>query len=113
MGIHILLQYSNRQHLHQLFQTHHTNPNTTINNNTINMTDDSRKGLGDKVQEKVTPQESKSTTDKAKRDVVPDDQKSSGQAAADKASRTADSHKDDKSMMDKAKETLGMGGNNK
>merc|ERR1712144_105894 len=99
----ILLQYSNRQHLHQLFQTHHTNPNTTINNNTINMTDDSRKGLGDKVQEKVTPQESKSTTDKVKegvtntadkaqRDVVPDDQKSSGQAAADKASRTADSH---------------------
>merc|ERR1711988_1773726 len=86
MGIHILLQYSNRQHLHQLFQTHHTNPNTTINNNTINMTDDSRKGLGDKVQEKVTPQESKSTTDKVKegvtntadkaqRDVVPDDQK--------------------------------------
>merc|ERR1712099_155601 len=124
MGIHILLQYSNRQHLHQLFQTHHTNPNTTINNNTINMTDDSRKGLGDKVQEKVTPQESKSTTDKVKegvtntadkaqRDAVPDDQKSSGQAAADKASRTADSHKDDKSMMDKAKETLGMGGNNK
>merc|ERR1712211_124338 len=52
MGIHILLQYSNRQHLHQLFQTHHTNPNTTINNNTINMTDDSRKGLGDKVQER-------------------------------------------------------------
>merc|ERR1712107_210900 len=122
MGIHILLQYSNRQHLHQLFQTHHTNPNTTINNNTINMTDDSRKGLGDKVREKVTPQESKSTTDKVKegvtntadkaqRDVVPDDQKSSGQAAADKASRTTDAHKDNKSMMDKAKETLGMGGN--
>merc|ERR1712230_165553 len=108
MGIHILLQYSNRQHLHQLFQTHHTNPNTTINNNTINMTDDSRKGLGDKVKEGVT-----NTADKAQRDVVPDDQKSSGQAAADKASRTADSHKDDKSMMDKAKETLGMGGNNK
>merc|ERR1712066_87600 len=106
MGIHILLQYSNRQHLHQLFQTHHTNPNTTINNNTINMTDDSRKGLGDKVKESVT-----NTADKAQRDVVPDDQKSSGQAAADKASRTADSHKDDKSMMDKAKETLGMGGN--
>merc|ERR1712119_177013 len=117
MGIHILLQYSNRQHLHQLFQTHHTNPNTTINNNTINMTDDSRKGLGDKVQEKVTPQESKSTTDKVKegvtntadkaqRDVVPDDQKSSGQAAADKASRIHP-HKDDKSMMDKAKDTLG------
>merc|ERR1711967_141876 len=106
MGIHILLQYSNRQHLHQLFQTHHTNPNTTINNNTINMTDDSRKGLGDKVKEGVT-----NTADKAQRDVVPDDQKSSGQAAADKASRTADSHKDDKSMMDKAKETLGMGGN--
>merc|ERR1712157_191448 len=106
MGIHILLQYSNRQHLHQLFQTHHTNPNTTINNNTINMTDDSRKGLGDKVKEDVT-----NTADKAQRDVVPDDQKSSGQAAADKASRTADSHKDDKSMMDKAKETLGMGGN--
>merc|ERR1739841_145155 len=104
MGIHILLQYSNRQHLHQLFQTHHTNPNTTINNNTINMTDDSRKGLGDKVQEGVT-----NTADKAQRDVVPDDQKSSGQAAADKASRTTDAHKDDKSMMDKAKDTLGMG----
>merc|ERR1712029_870632 len=100
----ILLQYSNRQHLHQLFQTHHTNPNTTINNNTINMTDDSRKGLGDKVQEGVT-----NTADKAQRDVVPDDQKSSGQAAADKASRTTDAHKDDKSMMDKAKDTLGMG----
>merc|ERR1712107_289491 len=70
MGIHILLQYSNRQHLHQLFQTHHTNPNTTINNNTINMTDDSRKGLGDKVQDKVTPQESKSTTDKVKEGVT-------------------------------------------
>merc|ERR1739841_184813 len=94
MGIHILLQHSNRQHLHRLFQTHHTTTNSTINNNTINMTDDSRKGLGDKVQEKVTPQESKSTTDKVKegvtntadkaqRDVVPDDQKSSGQAAAD------------------------------
>merc|ERR1712072_599146 len=115
MGIHILLQHSNRQHLHRLFQTHHT-----TNNNTINMTEDSRKGLGDKVQEKVTPRESKSTTDKVKegvtnpadkaqRDVVPDDQKSSGQAAADKASRTTDAHKDDKSMMDKAKETLGMG----
>merc|ERR1712233_134922 len=122
MGIHILLQHSNRQHLHRLFQTHHTTTNTTINNNTINMTDDSRKGLGDKVQEKVTPQESKSTTDKVKegvtntadkaqRDIVPDDQKSSGQAAADKASRTTDAHKDDKSMMDKAKDTLGMGGN--
>merc|ERR1712072_1128670 len=111
MGIHILLQHSNRQHLHRLFQTHHTTTNSTINNNTINMTEDSRKGLGDKVQEKVTPQESKSTTDKAKGDVVPDDQKSSGQAAADKASRTTDAHKDDKSMMDKAKETLGMGGN--
>merc|ERR1739843_19220 len=120
MGIHILLQHSNRQHLHQLFQTHHTTTNSTINNNTINMTEDSRKGLGDKVQEKVTPQESKSTTDKVKegvtntadkaqRDVVPDDQKSSGQAAADKASRTTDAHKDDKSMMDKAKDTLGMG----
>merc|ERR1739840_81196 len=104
MGIHILLQYSNRQHLHQLFQTHHTNPNTTINNNTINMTDDSRKGLGDKGKEGVT-----NTADKAQRDVVPDDQKSSGQAAADKASRTTDAHKDDKSMMDKAKDTLGMG----
>merc|ERR1712115_341349 len=102
MGIHILLQHSNRQHLHRLFQTHHTNPNTTINNNTINMTDDSRKGLGDKVREKVTPQESKSTTDKVKEGVT---------NTADKASRTADSHKDDKSMMDKAKETLGMGGN--
>ncbi|RMY49776.1 hypothetical protein D0864_14666 [Hortaea werneckii] len=80
------------------------------------MTDDSRKGLGDKVQEKVTPQESKSTTDKVKEGVTntadkAQRQKSSGQAAADKASRTADSHKDDKSMMDKAKETLGMGGN--
>merc|ERR1712037_745161 len=122
MGIHILLQHSNRQHLHRLFQTHHTTTNSTINNNTINMTEDSRKGLGDKVQEKVAPQESKSTTDKVKegvtntagkaqRDVVPDDQKSSGQAAADKASRTTDAHKDDKSMMDKAKDTLGMGGN--
>merc|ERR1712000_518463 len=100
----ILLQHSNRQHLHRLFQTHHTTTNSTINNNTINMTEDSRKGLGDKVQEDVT-----NTADKAQRDVVPDDQKSSGQAAADKASRTADSHKDDKSMMDKAKETLGMG----
>merc|ERR1711915_969109 len=47
MGIHILLQHSNRQHLHQLFQAHYTTTNTTINNNTINMTDDSRKGLGD------------------------------------------------------------------
>merc|ERR1712211_145833 len=56
MGIHILLQHSNRQHLHRLFQTHHTTTNSTINNNTINMTEDSRKGLGDKVQEKVTPQ---------------------------------------------------------
>merc|ERR1712111_293240 len=116
MGIHILLQHSNRQHLHRLFQTHHTTTNTTINNNTINMTDDSRKGLGDKAQEsKSTTDKVKegvtNTADKAQRDVVPDDQKSSGQAAADKASRTADSHKDDKSMMDKAKETLGMGGN--
>ncbi|RMX91825.1 hypothetical protein D0868_13763 [Hortaea werneckii] len=34
------------------------------------MTDDSRKGLGDKVQEKVTPQESKSTTDKVKEGVT-------------------------------------------
>merc|ERR1711939_928111 len=93
-----------------------TNCSRTSNHN--------RKGLGDKIQEKATPQESKSTTDKVKegvtntadeaqRGVVPGDQKSSGQAAADKASRTADSHKDDKSMMDKAKETLGMGGNNK
>merc|ERR1711981_508329 len=100
-----------------------TTTKSTINN-TINMTDDNRKGLGDKIQEKATPQESKSTTDKVKegvsntadkaqRDVVPDDQKSSGQSAADKASRTADSRKDDKSTMDKAKETLGMGGNNK
>merc|ERR1711933_194728 len=105
-SIHILLQHSNRQHLHRLFQTHHTTTNSTINNNTINMTEDSRKGLADKVKEGVT-----NTADKAQRDVVPDDQKSSGQAAADKASRTADSHKDDKSMMDKAKETLGMGGN--
>merc|ERR1712039_763097 len=104
MGIHILLQHSNRQHLHRLFQTHHTTTNSTINNNTINMTEDSRKGLGDKVQEGVT-----NTADKAQRDVVPDDQKSSGQAAADKASRTTDAHKDDKSMMDKAKDTLGMG----
>merc|ERR1712154_402411 len=104
MGIHILLQHSNRQHLHRLFQTHHTTTNSTINNNTINMTEDSRKGLGDKVKEGVT-----NTADKAQRDVVPDDQKSSGQAAADKASRTTDAHKDDKSMMDKAKDTLGMG----
>merc|ERR1711920_224261 len=108
MGIHILLQHSNRQHLHRLFQTHHTTTNSTINNNTINMTEDSRKGLGDKVQEKVT-QGVTNTADKAQRDVVPDDQKSSGQAAADKASRTTDAHKDDKSMMDKAKDTLGMG----
>merc|ERR1711933_245394 len=70
MGIHILLQHSNRQHLHRLFQTHHTTTNSTINNNTINMTEDSRKGLGDKVQEKVTPQESKSTTDKVKEGVT-------------------------------------------
>merc|ERR1712115_532707 len=104
MGIHILLQHSNRQHLHRLFQTHHTTTNSTINNNTINMTEDSRKGLGDKVKGGVT-----NTADKAQRDVVPDDQKSSGQAAADKASRTTDAHKDDKSMMDKAKDTLGMG----
>merc|ERR1712228_170611 len=104
MGIHILLQHSNRQHLHRLFQTHHTTTNSTINNNTINMTEDSRKGLGDKVQEGVT-----NPADKAQRDVVPDDQKSSGQAAADKASRTTDAHKDDKFMMDKAKDTLGMG----
>merc|ERR1712084_10507 len=101
-----------------------TNCSSTSNHNPINMTDDNRKGLGDKIQEKATPQESKSTTDKVKegvsntadkaqRDVVPDDQKSSGQSAADKASRTADSRKDDKSTMDKAKETLGMGGNNK
>merc|ERR1712029_1230611 len=100
----ILLQHSNRQHLHRLFQTHHTTTNSTINNNTINMTEDSRKGLGDKIQEKATPQESKSTTDKVKEGVT---------NTADKAPRTADSHKDDKSMMDKAKETLGMGGNNK
>merc|ERR1711879_1101989 len=70
MGIHILLQHSNRQRLHRLFQTHHTTTNSTINNNTINMTEDSRKGLGDKVQEKVTPQESKSTTDKVKEGVT-------------------------------------------
>merc|ERR1712230_253894 len=81
---------------------HQTTSKTTINNNTINMTDDSRKGLGDKVQEKVTTQESKSTTDKVKEGVT---------NTADKAQRAADSHKDDKSMMDKAKETLGMGGN--
>merc|ERR1711939_103890 len=120
---------------------HQTTSKTTINNNTINMTDDSRKGLGDSTSnipsalsniadnfhrgpgeghasgEQVHNRQGQggitNTADKAQRDVVPDDQKSSGQAAADKASRTADSHKDDKSMMDKAKETLGMGGNNK
>merc|ERR1712233_280268 len=70
MGIHILLQHSNRQHLHQLFPAHLTTTKSTINNNTINMTDDSRKGLGDKGQEKVTPQESKSTTDKVKEGVT-------------------------------------------
>ncbi|TKA32110.1 hypothetical protein B0A50_01357 [Salinomyces thailandicus] len=84
------------------------------------MTDDHRKGVADKAQEKMTPQESKSTTDKVKegvtstadkaqRDVVPDNQKSTGQSMADKSSRTVDSHKDDKSMVDKAKDTLGMG----
>ena len=40
---------------------------------------------------------------------MPDDQKSTGQAASDKASRTADAHKDDKSILDKAKDAVGMG----
>ncbi|RMX71878.1 hypothetical protein D0869_15184 [Hortaea werneckii] len=74
-----------------------------------------------KVMEKAMPQESKSTTDKVKegvtntadkaqRDVVPDDQKSRGQAVSDNASRTADSDKgEDMSMIDKAKDAIGMG----
>ncbi|KAK3720820.1 hypothetical protein LTR37_003483 [Vermiconidia calcicola] len=84
------------------------------------MTDSGRKGMGDKASEKMTPDSSKSTLDKAKegvtdmtdkagRDAVPDDQKSTGQQISDKTSREKNSSGNSgESMMDKAKDTLGM-----
>ncbi|GAB7366179.1 hypothetical protein MBLNU230_g7739t1 [Neophaeotheca triangularis] len=86
------------------------------------MTEAGRKDLSDKVQEKATPESSKSTTDKlkegvtdttdkAQRDLSSDDNKSAGQSMADKAGREKDSNKGGESIVDKAKDTLGMGQN--
>ncbi|KXT08739.1 hypothetical protein AC579_4146 [Pseudocercospora musae] len=83
------------------------------------MTDAGRKDLSDKIGDKVTPDNSKSTTgkvgdtitgvgDKVQRDVVPDSQKSTSQSVQDKASREKDAHKDE-SFLDKTKEKLGLG----
>merc|ERR1712146_56263 len=101
-----------------------TNPTSLKPNNNSTpsaiMTEAGRKDLSDKVQEKATPESSKSTTDKlkegvtdttdkAQRDLSSDDNKSAGQSMADKAGREKDSNKGGESIVDKAKDTLGMG----
>lgn len=84
------------------------------------MTDAGRKDIGDKMQNKMTPDSSKSTMDqvkdtvtgvgdKAQRDVIPDSQKSTSQSMQDKASREKDSHTGGgESILDKAKSAVGM-----
>ncbi|KAK4556315.1 hypothetical protein LTR86_006459 [Recurvomyces mirabilis] len=85
------------------------------------MTDSGRKDMSSKIGDKMTPDSQKSTidkvgdsitggADKAGRDLVPDSQKSTTQSMSDKASREKDSHKSTggESMLDKAKDTLGM-----
>ncbi|KJY00307.1 chaperone/heat shock protein [Zymoseptoria brevis] len=83
------------------------------------MTDHGRKDLSDKISDKATPDHSKSTmdkvgdsitgtADKAGRDLVPDSQKSTTQSIGDKASREKDHAKGDESVLDKAKNAIGM-----
>jgi len=85
------------------------------------MTDSTRKDFSDKVEEKTTPNDSKSTVDKAsegisntvdkaQRDLVSDKDKSTTQSVSDKASREKDEHTGDKSIVDKAKDAVGLGG---
>ncbi|KAF1825013.1 uncharacterized protein K489DRAFT_377552 [Dissoconium aciculare CBS 342.82] len=88
-----------------------------------NMSDLGRKDMSDKAQEKITPDSQKSTlqqtketltgtADKAARDTQPDSHKSTTQQMGDKMSGSKDSHSrstDDKSMLDKAKDTVGLG----
>lgn len=78
--------------------------------------DSGRKDAGDKLNDKMTPDSSKSTVDKIKegvtdagdkiqRDAVPDSQKSTGQSLSDKASREKD-HQTKESPLDKVKGAL-------
>lgn len=74
------------------------------------MTPDSSKSTQEKVKETFTD-----TTDKAARGLQSDDSKSAGQSLADKTSRSKDEHVHggtSDSIMDKAKNALGMGNNN-
>ncbi|PSK53904.1 heat shock protein 9/12-like protein [Elsinoe australis] len=85
------------------------------------MSEAGRKDFSDKLQEKATPQSSKSTTDKvsegvtdtadkAARAVQPDSQKSGTQETADKLGRSKDEHTDSKPIGDKIKDAVGLGG---
>nr|OQO16223.1 hypothetical protein B0A51_15491 [Rachicladosporium sp. CCFEE 5018] len=89
------------------------------------MSDLGRKSNADKLGDKLQPDSSKSTLDKVgdsltgagdkvARDVVPDSQKSTSQSLSDKADRTKDSHTGhnapgQESLLDKAKDAVGMG----
>ncbi|KAF2261007.1 putative chaperone/heat shock protein Hsp12 [Lojkania enalia] len=87
------------------------------------MSDAGRKDFSDKMKEEITPDSSKSTQQKMKetvtdtgdkmaRGIQPDDQKSAGQEFADKASRSHDREvhgSSGGSVLDKAKNALGMG----
>ncbi|KXS13246.1 hypothetical protein M427DRAFT_156784 [Gonapodya prolifera JEL478] len=84
-----------------------------------------RKGVGEEAKEKITPDTQKGYgqqlsetmsgyTDKAKASFTPEDQKSTGQQMHDTARGTADdTQNDNRSMMDKAKDAMGMGGGSK
>ncbi|KAK5699790.1 hypothetical protein LTR97_005921 [Elasticomyces elasticus] len=88
------------------------------------MSDLGRKDFSTKASEKMTPDSSKSTVDKVtesitntgdsvSRNTVPGEQKSTSQKAADAVSNTKhnaqhDAKTDDKSMVDKAKDAVGL-----
>ncbi|KAI5821142.1 heat shock protein 9/12-domain-containing protein [Pyronema omphalodes] len=78
------------------------------------MSDSLRKPFSDRVEEKITPDSSKSTIDKAKENITttadravgemqPDSSKSSTQEGFDKSRREKDT------IVDKAKNALGLG----
>ncbi|KAK3113274.1 hypothetical protein LTR53_009588 [Teratosphaeriaceae sp. CCFEE 6253] len=86
------------------------------------MSDFGRKGLGDKLSEKATPQSSKSTVDKASeavtnlgdsvsRNVVPSSEKSTTQNLSDKVTNSkheAQHQAGHGGMLDSVKDTLGL-----
>ncbi|TKA72928.1 hypothetical protein B0A55_06857 [Friedmanniomyces simplex] len=96
------------------------------------MSDLGRKDFSDKLSEKVTPQESKSTTtklsegvtnlgDSASRNAVPDSEKSTTQKLSDGMTNEKHAHESghtghtghtsatEPSLLDKAKDAVGMG----